>query len=104
MARRESNPSVPETAFSAGRDNDRDGDTLYSKLDWNYVGVRRWSVWIDGYRALYGTTISELDCVLMKNERQYLLQPGIDLRRSGSSGLRKRASVQNKTKIFARLP
>ena len=39
--------------------------------------------------------VSELDCVLTRNEREYLLSLGNDrdLRQSGSSGLRKRVSV-----------
>jgi len=70
MALRESNPSVPEVALSAGRDSDRDGDALDGELDRNHFGVRCWSVWIHGYRALYRTAVSELDCVLINNERQ----------------------------------
>jgi len=93
MALRESNPSVPAVGFSVGRDGDRDDYALYGELDWNHFRVRCWSVWIHGYRALYGTPVGEFDCILVENGCQCLLWPGRDLRRSSSSGLEKRVLV-----------
>jgi len=78
MGLRESNPGVPGVGVSssAGRDSDRDSDALYGELDRNHLRVRCWSAWIHRYRALYRTTVGELDRVLMENERQYLLWTG----------------------------
>lgn len=101
MALREPDPGVPGVGSSADRDSDRDSDALYGELDRNHFRVRCWSAWIHGYRTFYGTTVSELDCVLMKNECLCLLWTGHNLRQSGSSGLKKRMLVLEQDGILA---
>lgn len=70
MACRKSNPGVPERGLSASRYSGRDGDALYDELDRNHFRVRCWPIWIHGYRTLHGAVVSELYCVLTRDERR----------------------------------